>query len=643
VKITTTRRLSQAFFLSVFLWFCVVSSLGQAPWQLRGWPVGWFLQLDPLVALSTALSQGALPRGLLWSLVVVGGTLLLGRFFCGWVCPLGTLNHFIGWLGSLGRSRAARIRSNRIGRLREIKLWVLTLHLAAASGSLLAVLLVGTRNSPLWAILLTVIAVGGALVWRRGAARTGPFWVLVIGAPLTWFAVAAMPNAAEIFESSLQAGLLDPIPLLQRSVNLVLLPLVDGAAGLLAPTRRWTVFALPTGLLIAALLAANIYQPRFFCRVLCPLGALLGLIARLSPWRAGHHGSGCTACNDCEPHCQGACSPGDGGHADECLLCLNCLDTCPTGVTGYQPCDIGPQEQRPVSSRRGVLLSLVSGISLVPLVRLGGGLASRWHATLIRPPGSVPEPVFLARCISCGQCMRVCPTNVLQPAGTAHGPEGLWTPVLDFRIGSSGCQLECVACGHVCPTAAIEPLSLDQKHGRGRFAELGPVRVGTAFIDRGRCLPWAMGRPCIVCQEVCPVSPKAIRIRTVLEALPDGTHTVTEVSGDAIILRASVPPDTRLVSGECYCLPTGADPSQARRVISVVGARVTTAPGPSWDGLLAPGSSLDLCVRLDRPSIDPVRCTGCGICEHECPVGGRPAVQVTADGESREENHVFVL
>ena len=34
--------------------------------------------------------------------------------------------------------------------------------------------------------------------------------------------------------------------------------------------------------------------------------------------------------------------------------------------------------------------------------------------------------------------------------------------------------------------------------------------MGTAFFDRGRCLPWAMATPCIVCEEVCPTSPKAI-------------------------------------------------------------------------------------------------------------------------------------
>ena len=69
------------------------------------------------------------------------------------------------------------------------------------------------------------------------------------------------------------------------------------------------------------------------------------------------------------------------------------------------------------------------------------------------PPGALREDLFLSRCIQCGQCMRVCPTGIIQSAGTGTG--GMWTPGLNFRIGSSGCQLACTACGHACPTAAI--------------------------------------------------------------------------------------------------------------------------------------------------------------------------------------------
>ena len=78
----------------LFLWFCIVSSLGEKWWQLRGWPVNWLLQLDPLIALGTMLTTRALYAGLVWATATVFFTILLGRFFCGWVCPFGSLHHY---------------------------------------------------------------------------------------------------------------------------------------------------------------------------------------------------------------------------------------------------------------------------------------------------------------------------------------------------------------------------------------------------------------------------------------------------------------------------------------------------------------------------------------------------------------------
>ena len=103
MRIVTARRVSQVFFFLLFLWFCVVATLGVEWWQLRGWPVNWLLQLDPLVAVATALSTKSLYKGLLWALVTVILTIVLGRFFCGWVCPFGTLHHLIGYLARRGK------------------------------------------------------------------------------------------------------------------------------------------------------------------------------------------------------------------------------------------------------------------------------------------------------------------------------------------------------------------------------------------------------------------------------------------------------------------------------------------------------------------------------------------------------------
>ena len=72
------------------------------------------------------------------------------------------------------------------------------------------------------------------------------------------------------------------------------------------------------------------------------------------------------------------------------------------------------------------------------------------------------------------------------------------------------CEPSCTLCGQVCPTGAINELTLTQKVGDEGTP---PNRIGTAFFDRGRCLPWAMATPCIVCEEWCPTSPKAIYLR----------------------------------------------------------------------------------------------------------------------------------
>jgi Pyruvate/2-oxoacid:ferredoxin oxidoreductase delta subunit len=79
------------------------------------------------------------------------------------------------------------------------------------------------------------------------------------------------------------------------------------------------------------------------------------------------------------------------------------------------------------------------------------------------------------------------------------GPAALWTPVLRPAIGY--CEYNCTLCGQVCPTGAISRLTMEQKK---------KTVLGLAFVDTSRCLPFAYATPCIVCEEHCPTSPKAI-------------------------------------------------------------------------------------------------------------------------------------
>jgi ferredoxin len=229
--------------------------------------------------------------------------------------------------------------------------------------------------------------------------------------------------------------------------------------------------------------------------------------------------------------------------------------------------------------------------------------------------------------------MRICPANIIQPALLEAGIQGLWTPAVNYRIGASGCLPNCIACGQVCPTAAIRPLSLEERQGLGEFAAQGPIRMGTAFVDRGRCLPWAMDRPCLVCHELCPVSPKAIFVRTVFETVRGGGAMPVRVRGPEAALEAPLPAAANLASGDYYLRPGGEPEAALRRITAAAGTRLTLE-GP-LENLAAAGGRVDLVVRLQRPFVDPARCIGCGMCEHECPVSGRRAIRVYSENESR--------
>jgi polyferredoxin len=577
LTIVHARRASQVVFGLLFLWLLIVATFGDAFWRASSWPIRWFLELDPLIALVTTLATGVLYAGLAWALLTVALTLLLGRVFCGWVCPLGTLNQLMGWLGKRLIPKRERLALNRPHRLQGLKHYLLFFFLSGA----------------------------------------------------------ALGLVSEV--STLQIGLLDPIALLTRGVGLVFLPLADALPGLIFSAPRSTLGAFAVGGFLLAVLLANLWIPRFYCRFLCPLGALLGLLGRHALWRPGRRIEACTDCGLCERDCEGACAPSATIQRADCVLCMNCLDACGDGaITFASHTPSGGEQAWPSLTRRGFVASIASGVAAAPLLVLEGTRGAAASPGLVRPPGALPEADLLARCVKCGECMRVCPTNVLQPAGLEHGLEALWTPTLAPRIGTSGCQPNCVACGHACPTAAIRPLSFDERLGRGAFEEDGPVRMGLAFVDRGRCLPWAMDVPCVVCEENCPVSPKAITLRTEHRTLVDGVWRAREVGEGWIALNGAAFTPGRFASGDYWLAygPAG-DPPRRLRIKGNAPDVIELAGGFPASARPAPGDEVRLQVRLQLPQVDPKRCTGCGICQHECPVRGKRAIRVSAENETR--------
>ena len=392
---------------------------------------------------------------------------------------MGTLQHFVGNMPSESKRGKQRVESNRYKRWQTIKYVVLLAGLMAAAFGSMAI---GWLDP----FSLLVRSIGLSILPAFNVA------VRAVLAPLEHSHVGAIKTTAEVVQAILSAVVLD---------------------------SRQAHFAqgLVLGILFAAILFASLRVTRFWCRSICPLGALLGAVSRWSVLGLHKNPESCNNCNRCLLHCQGGDDPIGGARwrKSECLMCMNCVGSCPEHSLSFKffrPKGSAAQEvASPDLGRRRTITGLAAGAVAVPLMRANAGLGKSRHERLLRPPGALDEPDFLARCIRCGECMKVCPNNALHPAVTEAGWEGIWTPLLVPRSGY--CATSCTLCGQVCPTGAIWEFSTKEKGWAAGDSVQRPIRLGTAFYDRGRCLAWAMATECIVCEEWCPTSPKAIYLR----------------------------------------------------------------------------------------------------------------------------------
>ncbi len=443
------RRIYSIFFFILFLLLLAITNFR----HMKGYEVSLFLEVDPLISISSFLTSGTIYKGLIFSLLLIIPTMFLGRFFCSWICPLGILNHWISHFFNKRRP-VDEYKVNAYRKIYRLKYYILT--------ALIVLALLGT----------------------------------------------------------LQVGLLDPIALITRSFVVSVYPGSDFWYGSFYLKQPLFYGGLLITIIFLAIMFLNRFMTRLWCRVLCPLGALLGILSSGAFLRIRRDVDLCNDCQKCLQYCQGGCEPHGILRQSECHLCMNCIEQCPEDAIHYGFLRKMSSIHKPFDiNRRRLIETAISGVILFPMMRSSVNSSLTPQSNVIRPPGSINEEDFLRRCIKCGECMQICPTNVLQPAMFEAGFEGLWSPVLKNKIGY--CEHSCILCSQVCPTGAIVPLTIEEKTGREPFKK--PVTIGTAFYDRGRCLPWAMNIECIVCEEVCPTSPKAIWFKTVEIKLRDGT------------------------------------------------------------------------------------------------------------------------
>ncbi len=448
VKLRNARRLAQAVFLILFL-FLFIQTESKGADEL-GYPVRVFLEFDPLLFLSVFLSGRTFIAAFLLSLITVALTAVLGRVFCGWICPLGTLNNIV--------SSVKKPKGEPRGWF-SLKYYVLVFILAASVFTL------------------------------QPAGYLDPISLLVRSLSLGIY------PAVNFIQGPLAALSGSGIPVLAEASDYIYTFLKNTVLSFQQPYFDQSFFISAIFILILGL---NLVETRFWCRYLCPLGALLGVLSRFS-LLSRSLSEGCPDCGKCNNFCQGGGI--QTGKKSECLQCFNCDDLCPAGIESAALKETEKGNIKfPDLEKRRLFASVAAGIIAVPLLRVGAkSRPDHVEPELIRPPGALEENQFLARCIRCGECMKVCITNGLQPALFEGGIEGLWTPILVPRTGY--CEYNCTLCGQVCPTGAIARLKLEEKM---------PVKIGSASVDRSRCLPYANAIPCIVCEEVCPIPKKAI-------------------------------------------------------------------------------------------------------------------------------------
>jgi polyferredoxin len=462
------RRITQIFFLFFFLFLFLKARF---PYD-DALSSDLFLRFSPLLPLYDFVGNFKIDL-LFWpALFILVLTVFLGRFFCGWICPLGTTldisDKFI-------KSPSNKV-SGKFDRLRFLKFAIL-----------IATVLLAFFSVNLWSYFDPLSIFNRALT-------------------ITLYPLATILTEKTLLQVT-QIDLLEDIGYW----------LYDIFKDTIMPEdQSFSNQVLWISFFFIAILACEKLSRRFWCRYLCPAGAWLGF---LSQYRFYERmvGESCPVCNKCQIECKMNAIPEKEVALTskiECIECFNCGALCPPkakAITYHWRWK--PYHTALDLSRRQFISTTAASVAALGLLSIG--LQNRDDKELrIRPPGSLPEEEFLNRCIRCLECVRICKSNgkCLQPDSIHGNVMELWAPVAVMRGGY--CEYNCNLCGLVCPTEAILPLTLDQKKH---------TPMGLAYFDKNLCIPYALNKDCIVCEEHCPTPDKAIKFEIKNFLQPDGS------------------------------------------------------------------------------------------------------------------------
>jgi ferredoxin len=243
---------------------------------------------------------------------------------------------------------------------------------------------------------------------------------------------------------------------------------------------------------LVLLVALVIWTKRIFCTTICPAGTFLGMFAKYSFMKLKIDRSACIHCMKCAQVCPAGCIDIESGTILDnalCLRCMNCVSACPAraigaGVTAGG--GVGHDMTKRDFVFGGILAALTFGAG--KLLKPGAGLGQKAFArNFIVPPGAGSPERFLSKCTACGLCVSNCQGNVLSMGGKFKN--------VHLEFGRGFCDFSCTNCSKVCPTGAIDEISLNQKR---------MTRIGLASLELPLCVTVTNGTECGACSEQCP-------------------------------------------------------------------------------------------------------------------------------------------
>jgi len=244
---------------------------------------------------------------------------------------------------------------------------------------------------------------------------------------------------------------------------------------------------------------------RLYCNMICPVGTLLGLISKISLLRIKFDENTCTRCGRCAIVCKSSCIDFLNYNVDlsRCVECFNCINSCPDKAISYGIVSLKTKEHKTDESKR----KLIAGTILALFGLSHGSRSQEQNVPLptklstvkeektfpVCPPGAGTIENFNKNCTACSLCITACPNNVLQPAFKQYGLTGIMQPVMDYH--KSFCTYNCTACTEICPTNALKPLVLEAKK---------LTQIGKAVFIKDNCIVKTEKTACGACSESCP-------------------------------------------------------------------------------------------------------------------------------------------